>query len=205
MNDTHEATEPTSPDHVLRARMTPELTPRMLAHIDRVVALAGELASAHGLDVTRARLMAQAHDLVRAVAPAELLRRAEARGLAIDPVERDEPVILHGPVGALELAERFDVTDADVLFAVHWHTTGHPDYTAEAWAMFIADKVDPRKVRRWPALAAVRDAARDSLEAAALLYLDLRLQEAVERRWSVHPMATLTRNALLRRLGHLPR
>lgn len=197
------STPDVTPDLALRERMAPELPARMLAHIDRVVAIAGDLAHTHGLHVAKARLMAQGHDLVRAVAPAELLRRAEERALVIDPVERDEPVILHGPIGALELAERFGVADPDVLFAVHWHTPGHPDYTPEAWAMFIADKVDPRKVERWPALAAVRDAADESLEAAALLYLDLRLEQAVERRWSVHPMATLTRNALLRRLGHV--
>jgi predicted HD superfamily hydrolase involved in NAD metabolism len=202
MNTDESPPSSTSPDLELRARMAPELPSKLLAHIDRVVALADELARAHGLDVARARLMAQGHDLVRAVKGAELLRRAEARGLAIDPVERDEPVILHGPVGALELAERFAVTDAEVRFAIHWHTTGHPEYTPEAWAMFIADKVDPHKVDRWPALARVREVAATSLEAAALDYLDLRLQEAVERRWSVHPMATLTRNALLRRLGH---
>ncbi len=192
-----------SPDLLLRERMAAELPSKMLAHIDRVVSLADEFARMHGLDVARARLMAQGHDLVRAVKGKELLRRAEARGLAIDPVERDEPVILHGPIGALELAERFDVSDADVLFAIHWHTPGHPDYTLEAWAMFIADKVDPHKVERWPALAEVRDLASTSLEAAALRYLDLRLEEAIERRHSVHPMVTLTRNALLRRLGHL--
>ena len=200
MNHAH--LDPTGSDVELRARMTPELPAGLLAHIDRVVELADRIARAHGLDVARARLMAQAHDLVRAVDGAELLRRAEAYGLAIDPVERDEPVILHGPVGAIELRERLGVTDAGVLFAVHWHTTGHPDYDAESWAMFLADKVDPHKVERWPALAAVRDLAETSLEAAALRYLDLRLGEAVERRWSVHPMATLTRNALLRRLGH---
>ena len=49
-------------------------------------------------------------------------------------------------------------------------------------------------------LGEVRALAHDSLEAAALKYLDLRLGEASERRWAVHPMATLTRNALLRRL-----
>lgn len=35
----------------------------------------------------------------------------------------------------------------------------------------------------------------------SLKYLDLRLVEGMERRWTVHPMATLTRNALLRDLG----
>src|SRR5690606_4280709 len=105
----------------------------------------------------------------------------EERGIAIDPVERDAPVILHGPVGAAELAERMDVEAADVLFAIRWHTTGHPSYTPEAWAMFVADKVEPWKVERWPALAEVREIAEESLERAALRYLDLRLEEAVER------------------------
>ncbi len=196
MNET-----PPMPDSALRARMALDAPVRLLDHTDRVVVIADALARRHGLDVARTRLMAQGHDLLRAVPPAGLLRRAEERGLAIDPVEREEPVLLHGPLGALELAERFAVRDERVGFAIWWHTTGHPDYDAEAWAMFIADKVDPHKVGRWPALAEVRNLAGASLEAAALRYLDLRLQEAIERRWAVHPMATLTRNVLLGRAG----
>jgi len=188
-------------DRELRARMAPELPEGLLAHIDRVVAIADGLAQRHHLDVARTRLAAQGHGLLRGLTDDEWLARAEARGWDIDPVERDQPVFLHGPLGAEELCERFDVTDEQVLHAIRWHTTGHPDYDAEAWAMFIADKVDPHKVERWPALQQVADLARESLEAAALRYLDLRLEEAVERRWAVHPMATLTRNALLRRLG----
>lgn len=78
---------------------------------------------------------------------------------------------------------------------------------AEAWAMFIADKVEPHKVARWSALQAVLDAALGedggarSLERAALVYLDLRQDEAVREGLPVHPMATLTRNHLLRTLG----
>lgn len=171
----------------------------MAAHIDRVVELADQLARRHLLDVAAVRLAAQGHDLLRSVPPAELLARAEARGLAIDPVERSAPVILHGPLGALELEERFALQDRGVLEAIRWHTTGHPDYTPEAWAMFVADKVEPAKVERLPALRAVRDLAEQSLEAAALAYLDLRVREALELRQQLHPMATLARNALVRR------
>jgi predicted HD superfamily hydrolase involved in NAD metabolism len=185
----------------LRERMAAEVPPRMMAHIDRVVELTDALAARHGLDVARARVMAQGHDLVRAVPPRELLARAAVRGIAIDPVERAEPVILHGPIGALELEDRFEVTDRDVLFAIWWHTPGHPDYTPEAWAMFVADKVEPHKLKRWPALQGVLDLAHESLERAALRYLDLRLEESVERGQQVHPMATLARNHLLRTLG----
>lgn len=193
-------------DQALRAGMAAEIPAGLLAHIDRVVALTDRLAALHGLDLLLARMMAQGHDLLRAVPDAELLARAEARGLPVDPVERDVPVILHGPLGALELRERFAVDDQRILDAIWWHTTGHPDYPAEAWAMFIADKVEPHKVERWPALQAVLDAALGadgraaSLERAALVYLDLRQEEAIREHLQVHPMATLTRNHLLRRL-----
>ena len=194
-------------DGVLRERMTIEVPAGIIAHIDRVVTLADRLAARHGLDVPLARLMAQGHDLLRAEQPADLLARAIARGLSIDPVDRDVPVILHGPLAALALRERFDVTDQRVFDAIWWHTTGHPNYSGEAWAMFVADKVEPNKLARWTALQHVLDAAvgndghEASLERGALAYLDLRQDEAVRKRLPVHPMATLTRNHLLRTLG----
>jgi predicted HD superfamily hydrolase involved in NAD metabolism len=186
----------------LRSRLVAELPAGLIEHIDRVVAIADGLARRRHLDVALARLMAQAHDVARAVPPEELLRQAEAAGLPIDPVERSEPVLLHGQVGALALRSRLGVTDERVLHAVHWHTTGHPDYSPEAWAMFVADKVDPHKVERWPALARVRELADESLEAAALAYLELTLARAVEERWLVHPAAILARNALVARGVH---
>lgn len=194
-------------DGVLRERMAAEVPAKMMAHIDRVVALTDRLARLHSLDVPLARLMAQGHDLLRAVPPEDLLKRAIVRGLPIDPVEREVPVILHGPLAALELRERFDVTDQRVLDAIWWHTPGHPEYSGEAWAMFIADKAEPRKVKRWAALQGVLDAAlgedgrAPSLERAALMYLDLRQDEATREGLPVHPMATLTRNHLLRTSG----
>ncbi len=188
-------------DGALRSLMADELSERLMAHIDRVVLLAGELAERHGLDVARVRLAAQGHDLLRAVADAELVERAETRGLEISSVERAAPVLLHGPLAAIELRERFGVTDDVVLDAIWWHTTGHPAFSDEAWAMFMADKVEPSKVSRSPELAAVRELADESLEAAAVAYLDFRLSEAVDRGWQVHPMSILARNVLLSRGG----
>jgi HD superfamily phosphohydrolase YqeK len=112
-------------------------------------------------------------------------------------VERGAPVLLHGPLAALELEERFGLEDRAVLEAIRWHTPGHPDYPIEAWAMFIADKVEPEKVRRTPALQAICDLAEDSLERAALAYLDFRLAEAESRAEKVHPMAARARESLI--------
>ena len=183
----------------LRMLMISSLPHSMAEHIDRVVVLAGELARKHGLDERRTLLAAQAHDLLRAVPEPALLADAEARGLELEDVEREHPVLLHGPLGALALAERGGVADAAILDAVRHHTTGHPDYTREAWAMFIADKVEPHKLERWPALHAIIELAQDSLEAAALAYLELRRVQSAHEGEAEPSLATATRKSLHRR------
>ncbi len=181
----------------LRTEMALRLPAGLIDHIDRVVELSEALCATHGGDVALATLMAQAHDVARAVPPSALLTRAEALRLPIDPVDRVEPVLLHGPVGAVELFEHYGIRDDRVLHAVHWHTSGHVEFGTEAWAMFVADKVDPHKVTRWPELARVRDEATHSLEGAARIYLDLLLAKAIAEGWRIHPAAVLARNELL--------
>ena len=191
---------PREPDHfALRGRMAAETPTPMMAHIARVAALAEGYSRRHGGDLSTALRAAQGHDLLRAVPPPELLRRAEERGLGLLPLERARPVLLHGPLGALELAERFGVRDPAVLHAIRHHSTGHPDYGPEAWAMFVADKVDPPKVAAWPALDRVRVLAERSLEAAALAWLDLTAERDRALGREVHPMALATRDVLAAR------
>ena len=177
----------------LRARLAEVCPPRLMEHMDRVVLIADELATRWGMDVALARYMAQAHDVVRHLTDEEWLVRAERYGIAIGEVERGSPVLLHGLVGAEELRRTFGVTDPRVLDAVWWHTPGHPDYPREAWAMFIADKVEPRKAKRWKALEKVH---RDALE-----YVELRIKQALREGYLLQPEMVTTRNALLTRIG----
>lgn len=176
----------------LRTLMAPELPQRLLDHIDRVVDLAGTLARRHGVDEGRGMLAAQGHDLVRHWDDERWLAEAERRGLEILPAERGEPVLLHGPLGALLLEERGWLEDPALLDAIRFHTTGHPDYSPEAWAMFVADKIEPHKVARRPELQRVVDAAEDSLEHAALAYLELMDEHGRETGWLTHPLQTET-------------
>jgi predicted HD superfamily hydrolase involved in NAD metabolism len=192
---------PASDYHALRVLMAPELPAGIVEHIDRVVTKTAELARLHGIEAPRALLGAQGHDLLRGLTREAWLDAAAMHGLEVSDIEREHPVLLHGPLGAIELKQRGWVTDAEVLLAITWHTTGHPEYGPLAWAIFIADKVEPAKLRHWPALDAVAEVAEDSLEEAALLYLSLNRRKAAREGWRVHPMAEQTRIALRQRLG----
>jgi HD superfamily phosphohydrolase YqeK len=186
----------------LRERMTPGLPAGLVDHIDRVVTLAGQLAVAHDLDdgaTARLLLTAQGHDVLRSLDDAELLRRAAEQAIELDPVERAEPVLLHGPLGATDLCDRFAVCDAWVEHAVRWHTTGHPDFDGDAWLFFLADKLEPWKVEQRPELAPLLDAAWEAPQRAALEYLALNLEHGARLGWRPHPMALRTDEALRER------
>ncbi len=190
------------PDYfALRGRMAPEVPTEMMAHIARVVGLTERFARHHNADLAAALRAAQGHDLLRALPKQEWLRKAEERGLAMLPMERERPVLLHGPLGALELEERFGVRDPRVLDAIRYHTTGHPDYGPEAWSMFVADKVEEKKLGAWPALQQVLDLADGSLEAAALAYLTLTEQRDHAMGRDIHPLAIETQEHLARRVS----
>lgn len=183
----------------LRVLMAPDLPSGLVDHIDRVVSVAELLARIHGLDERRVLLAAQGHDLLRGLSRDDLLSAAATRNLEVSEFERAEPVLLHGPLGALELEARDWIDDRELLDAIRWHTTGHPDYGPIAWALFVADKVEPAKLERWPALDAVAEEMEHSLERAALRYLDL-LHDRLEREGKPsHPLAEQTRAVLRER------
>lgn len=65
--------------------------------------------------------------------------------------------------------------------------------------MFLADKIDPRKVARDPGLESVAAAARQDLTAAAALFLERRMIAQLTGGALLHPLTLAARNAFLRR------
>ena len=167
------------------------------AHIYRVRDIAVELARCHGIDQQRAGVSMLAHDVARAMPDRELLRRAHELGLPVGTVERSVPVILHGPVGAELLAREDGLDDRSLHQAVCWHTTAHPSLDELGKLVFLADKLDPQKIGRYPYLAELRELALADLDRAMLEFLTRETISMASRGELVHPMVTETRNQLL--------
>jgi predicted HD superfamily hydrolase involved in NAD metabolism len=171
------------------------------AHILRVEAESLALARIHGVDEQRAVVAALGHDLVRHLKGPELLAMASTYGLQPDAIETASPVLVHGPVAARILARDYAVDDAELLAGIDCHTTARAGMTVLEQVLFVADKVEPHKLAREPALAEVKSLAEGDLRAAVLRYLDHNLEEAVRRGWQIHPRSLEARNELLGMLG----
>jgi predicted HD superfamily hydrolase involved in NAD metabolism len=166
-------------------------------HISRVVTEARRLAHQHDIDEERAVIAALGHDLYRGHPPEDLLREAEAAGIAISDEERSQPILLHGPLGARMMAERYGITDEDVLAAARHHTTAQAGMSDIEKLLFVADKIEPEKARSQPALAEAREAAYHDLDIAMCIILDYQVARAIERGWPLHPDSVAARNELL--------
>ena len=167
------------------------------AHINRVTAIARELAPRHGLDPELAAVGMQSHDVARAIPGPELLSLADSLNLTVDPVQLHVPLMLHGPVGA-ELLRREDGLDDDSLYqAVYWHTTGHPSLDRLGKLVFLADKLDPQKLPRYPYQPQLRELALKDLDAALVEFFTREMVSLARRGELIHPAMLEARNALL--------
>lgn len=112
------------------------VTPKRLAHIERVVALLERWSAALALPEIEQMRWASAgwwHDAMRNAEEHELREWTDESG----PVK-----LLHGPAAAARLRQA-GVTDDELLQAVAWHTVGHPEWGALGLALYAADFLEP--------------------------------------------------------------
>lgn len=166
-------------------------------HVFRVEVEARRLAAAYGLDPERLQLAVLGHDLYRAHGPKQLLSLATVLIGPPNAVEEAEPILLHGPLGALAMQVQYGIDDAEALDAARFHTTARPGMTLFEKALFLADKIEPEKVDRVPELEEVRRLADHDPDEAILRYLDYQVRRATELGWLLHPDLVAARNELL--------
>lgn len=169
----------------------------LVEHIQRVRVIAVELADDHKLDKVRVDFAAAAHDIARAEANHLLLAEAQTAGIPITNVDEDNPMLLHGPVGAERLRANLGVNDEEILEAVYWHTTALATMGSIAKVVFLADKMDLSKASRYPHIGRVRELAADDLNKAIAEFLKGDLIRLLSEGKMAHPSSIEALNSLL--------
>ena len=116
-----------------------------------------------------------------------LLKSAEKYGVEIGPLERANPMLLHGAVCAAWLQAEGGLDDARVVNAVRWHTYGWFGIDDVGKVVFVADKLEPWKIEADAALAPIRELADTDLDAALLAFLEKREAEHTAAGRASHP------------------
>lgn len=175
-----------------------EALPRGLReHVERSRTVGSRLSGCYGVDAEKVDLAVAAHDLARALNGDELLAEALRLAIEITDEERHAPILLHGHIAAEWMEVGGWVRDEEVLEAVRWHTTGVPGMGPVAKTVFLADKLDPVKIRYTPYLEQVETLARVDMDEAILEFLTRQFESFLRDGKVIHPMGIGLRNELV--------
>lgn len=161
------------------------LSRRRYQHTVQVAHAAARLAWENGESVSAARLAAYPHDIAKELPPDRL--RALAAHPDINGVI-DQPSalpVLHAFAGAA-VAESLGVSDPDVLSAIRYHTTARRGMSRLEKIIFVADYIGYD--RRFPEAAAVRRAARRSLDEACGMELAFTRDRLLQKGKTIVPL-----------------
>lgn len=140
------------------------LTEKRYEHTLGVEYTCCSLAMRYGFDLEKARIAGLLHDCAKCFSGEELLQACEIYQLPVSQEERAFPELLHAKVGSYLAKEQYGVEEPEIISAILWHTTGHPDMTSLEKILYIADYIEPNRDQA-PHLLELRELAFQDLDA----------------------------------------
>ena len=120
-----------------------ELNYKRFVHTLAVAGTAASLAMCYGADIEKAEIAGLLHDCAKCLDVRKMQRLCEKAGLEISPYERSSGSLLHSKAGSVLAAEKYGVTEPDLLNAIRYHTTGRPGMSLLEKIIFVADYIEP--------------------------------------------------------------
>ncbi|RJX41228.1 HD domain-containing protein [Paenibacillus pinisoli] len=178
-------------------RVRAEMPERRWRHTEGVMMTAIALAKRYGEDPQRAELAAIIHDVAK-FWPIERQGNAiRDYGLHHEVLGYDKE-LWHAEVGAWVAEHEFGVTDAGVLAAIRYHTSGRRGMTKLEKIVWLADYIEPG--RDFPGVDTIRALAEEHLEKAVLAGLDGTIGFLIAKGKRIYPMTLEARNGLIEEL-----
>ena len=148
------------------------------------------LVRRYGGDMEKAQIAALLHDVAKKIKKKEKLNLAQIYNIEIDPVSRQDPGLLHGPLAAEMMRRELGISDPDILNAVRYHTTGREN-------MSRLEMIE--EGRDFPGVEELRELAEEDLDTALLEGMRHVLLYLVENRSPVQLLSIEAYNDLLKK------
>lgn len=121
-----------------------KLPKKRFKHCQRVAETAEEMAEMFNADSSKAYLAGVLHDYSKYDDLAKMYQTVSSEGLDPELLEYKSEV-LHGPIAAVKVKNKFGVSDIDVLKAISNHTSGAKQMGTLEKIIFVADYIEPER------------------------------------------------------------
>jgi predicted HD superfamily hydrolase involved in NAD metabolism len=184
-----------------KALIRDRLTKDRYEHSLGVAQTARELAIQYGADGEKAYLAGILHDYAKNLPNQKLLEIAINNSLIVDPAEKENPQLLHGPVGAVLIEKELGIKDKEILNAIRYHTTGRSQMDRLSQILYIADYIEPN--RNFPGVDSLRKITYTNLLAGVLAGLNNSIKFVIDNNQLLHILSVEARNWLLLNSGRV--
>ncbi len=154
-----------------------------------------KLALRYDVNLKKAVTAAILHDCAKDLSDDILLKKAGDFGILIGEIEREQPQLLHGPVGAMIAFHNFSVYDSEILNSIWVHTLGNSFMSDLDKILYIADYIEPN--RKFSGVEKLRRIAFADLDKALLYAFDNTLNWVRSNNQVIHPTTIKARNQIL--------
>ncbi len=137
------------------------------------------------------------HDVARDLPFSSLIEIAERGGYKIDRIEYENPILLHGPAGAVLVEKELGIENEDILNCIRYHTTGRNNITLNEIIIYLSDYIEPG--RDFEDANAVRKIAYSDLKEAVLEETRLNVNFLMKVKKPVHPRTIEMFDCLLKK------
>lgn len=140
-------------------------------HTMGVMYTAAAMAMATGSDIHKAQVAGLLHDCAKCIPNDKKLKLCKKNHIPVTDIERENPILLHAKLGAYIANKKYDVTDADILSSITYHTTGRPEMSLLEKIVFVADYIEPHRYKA-KNLAKIRKKAFTDLDECIYMILE---------------------------------
>jgi nicotinate-nucleotide adenylyltransferase len=148
--------------------------PKRFLHMLGVQYTSAALAMTYGVALNKAELAGILHDCAKYLTFKEQIVMCDEYEIGLTETEKENPVLIHGKLGAEIAKRKFHVSDKEILTAIRFHITGRPNMTNLEKIIFIADCIEPNRNERYHAnlLGSIRHMAFINLDMALVMCLE---------------------------------
>ncbi|KRE47168.1 bis(5'-nucleosyl)-tetraphosphatase (symmetrical) YqeK [Paenibacillus sp. Soil522] len=171
-----------------------EMPERRWLHTQGVMETAVILAERFGEDPVRAELAAILHDVAKYWKVERMEKVIRDQALPSELLDYDKE-LWHAPVGAWVAEHEYGISDAGVLDAIRYHTSGRRGMTKLEKIVCLADYMEPG--RDFPGVSNIRELSERFLDQALLAGFNSTISFLLEKGKRIYPLTIEARNDLL--------
>ncbi|MDQ8737340.1 bis(5'-nucleosyl)-tetraphosphatase (symmetrical) YqeK [Paenibacillus sp. LHD-38] len=171
-----------------------EMPERRWLHTQGVMDTAILLAERFGEDPIRAELAAILHDVAKYWPTERMQQVIREQSLPAELLFYDKE-LWHAPVGSWVAEHEYGVTDAEVLDAIRYHTSGRRGMSKLEKIVCLADYMEPG--RDFPGVDIIRELSEQFLDKALLAGFNSTITFLLAKGKRIFPLTVEARNGLL--------